>query len=60
MPFALFLGGINMTMDVPYIARMIVINDIISEEKKIKTDKSYYNTDLDRECEYCLNTTAWD
>lgn len=60
MPFALFLGGINMTMDVPYIARMIVINDIISEEKKIKTDKSYYNPDLDSDCEYCFNTTAWD
>ncbi len=49
-----------MTMDVPYIARMIVINDIISEEKKIKTDKSYYNPDLDSDCEYCFNTTAWD
>ena len=48
-----------MIKEVPLIARMIVIEYIISQEKKNK-DTSYYNSDLDRECEYCLNTTAWD
>ena len=49
-----------MIKEVPLIARMIVIEDVIPEKKRNYKDISYYNSDLDRECEYCLNTTAWD
>lgn len=48
--------------DVPVIARMIIISDILSDDDRRKKhfDNSYYNADLDRECEYCRNTSAWD
>ncbi len=49
-----------MTKEIPTIARMIIIQEIITEKNEKKNDNSYYNPGLDRECEYCLNTTAWD
>jgi hypothetical protein len=49
-----------MTRDIPVIARMIVIKDIICEKEKEEEKASFYNYELDSECEYCMNTTAWD
>ena len=51
-----------MLKNIPLIARMIIIQDVIKEEKKENSCKnnSYYNTKLDSECEYCLNTSSWD
>lgn len=51
-----------MLKNIPLIARMIIIQDVIKEEKKENGCKnnSYYNTNLDSECEYCLNTSSWD
>ncbi len=49
-----------MTREIPFIARMIVIKDVILEEKHIKEDTSFNNPKYDSECEYCMNTTAWD
>ena len=46
--------------DIPFIAHMIVIKENNFEEKKPKNDKSYYNSNLDIDSEYCQNTTAWD
>ncbi len=55
-------SGDNMLKNIPLIARMIIIQDVIKEEKKENGCKnnSYYNTKLDSECEYCLNTSSWD
>ena len=50
-----------MTKDIPFIARMIVIDDFNYKKKNDKKeDISYYNPKYDGESEYCLNTTAWD
>lgn len=49
-----------MTKEIPFIARMIIIEDVISDTKTQREDNSYYNTKYDSECEYCQNTTAWD
>ena len=51
-----------MVQEVPYIARMIIIQES-SNIRKTDTeygDISYSNANLDSECEYCLNTMAWD
>jgi hypothetical protein len=54
-----------MTKDIPMIAHMIFINDVIlnSEGKQYDitaNDKSYYNTNYDSYSDYCQNTAAWD
>ncbi len=49
-----------MTKDVPFIAHMIIINEPEFKVTKKHIDDSYYNSDLDSDCEYCQNTTAWD
>ncbi len=49
-----------MTIDVPMIARMIIIQDIFTEKKVQQEDTSYCNPKYDSNCEYCMNTTAWD
>ncbi|MBR3738409.1 MAG: hypothetical protein IKN26_06695 [Eubacterium sp.] len=51
-----------MKNDIPFISHMYtVIEDFIEEyNRKSETDKSYYNSNLDSDSEYCLNTTAWD
>jgi hypothetical protein len=57
-----FFGGINMVKDVPFIAHMIIVHDEIFEksEKRMISDKSYYNPEYDSNCEYCMNTSSWD
>ncbi len=59
-PLSLFLGELIMIKEVPFVARMIFIEDIISENKENQSDISYANPKYDSDCEYCLNTTAWD
>ena len=49
-----------MTKDIPFIARMIIIQEVNFNEKKHQSDNSYYNSNLDFDSEYCVNTTAWD
>ena len=49
-----------MTNEIPLIARMLIIKDTINQKKEIKKDISYNTPKYDSECEYCLNTTAWD
>ena len=46
--------------DIPFIAHMIVVRESNFEENKKNIDKTYYNSSLDSESEYCQNTTAWD
>lgn len=51
-----------MTKEVPYIDHMIIVPDILSEKNKKNNlrDETYYNPEYDSDCEYCMNTTAWD
>ena len=51
-----------MKNDIPFISHMYtVIEDFIEEyNRKSEKDKSYYNSKLDYDSEYCYNTTAWD
>ncbi len=49
-----------MTENIPLISHMIIIDQTNYTEAKKLVDNSYYNSALDSENEYCLNTTAWD
>lgn len=50
-----------MIKDIPVIARMVVVDEIICEKEfKYQEDTSYYNPKYDSQCEYCLNTSSWD
>lgn len=40
---------------------MVIISEKFEDEEFIKTDEQFYNYSGSQEnCEYCLNTTAWD
>ncbi len=58
--FVTFWEELTMTQEIPFIARMIIISDILNDVNSKKTDISYYNTEIDSNSEYCRNTTAWD
>ena len=58
--FVTFQEENAMTKEIPAIARMIVLREIITEKNEKKEDNSYYNASFDSSCEYCMNTTAWD
>lgn len=53
-----------MTREIPFIARMIIIEDTVltenTQKKEPHEDISYNNPRYDSECEYCQNTAAWD
>lgn len=49
------------TVEIPLIAKMIIIEEVFEDEKFIKTEDNFYNNSgADNNCEYCMNTTAWD
>ena len=50
----------NTTKEIPYISHMITVQVTDYNHAKKLIDNSYYNANLDSECEYCMNTTAWD
>lgn len=48
-------------VEIPLIARMVIIKEEYEDEKFIKTEDFFYNNSgSDNNCEYCQNTTAWD
>ena len=49
-----------MIKEIPFIARMIIIKDDVCEKENQNGEASFYNPNYDSDCEYCLNTTAWD
>ena len=51
---------INTKNDIPFIAHMIIVKENNFKDSENRIDKTYYNSDLDSENEYCMNTTSWD
>ncbi len=46
--------------NIPFIARIIIVQDGKNRLQNKMDNNSYYNNKLDSENEYCQNTTAWD